>query len=59
MTSHSNTPQPQRAGDQGAPPTELVVDVGPIAHGGHFVARHEGASSSSGMRSRGRRSVSG
>ncbi|MBT8159426.1 MULTISPECIES: class I SAM-dependent RNA methyltransferase [Arthrobacter] len=22
--------------------TELVVDVGPIAHGGHFVARHEG-----------------
>ncbi|HKU30433.1 MAG TPA: TRAM domain-containing protein [Arthrobacter sp.] len=22
--------------------TDLVVDVGPIAHGGHFVARHEG-----------------
>lgn len=21
---------------------ELVVEVGPVAHGGHFVARHEG-----------------
>ncbi|MCU1554992.1 MAG: tRNA/tmRNA/rRNA uracil-C5-methylase, TrmA/RlmC/RlmD family, partial [Arthrobacter sp.] len=23
-------------------PTDLVVDVGPVAHGGHCVARHEG-----------------
>lgn len=41
MTSHSNSPQ-HHSGDQDAPATELVVDVGPIAHGGHFVARHEG-----------------
>ena len=25
-----------------AAPTELVLDVGPVAHGGHCVARHEG-----------------
>lgn len=25
-----------------AGPTELVLDVGPVAHGGHCVARHEG-----------------
>lgn len=25
-----------------AVPTELVLDVGPVAHGGHCVARHEG-----------------
>ncbi len=25
-----------------ATPTELVLDVGPVAHGGHCVARHEG-----------------
>jgi len=24
------------------PPAEVVVDVGPVAHGGHCVARHEG-----------------
>ncbi|MCU1552764.1 MAG: SAM-dependent methyltransferase, partial [Arthrobacter sp.] len=23
-------------------PTDLIVDVGPVAHGGHCVARHEG-----------------
>ncbi|MBO1269359.1 class I SAM-dependent RNA methyltransferase [Arthrobacter cavernae] len=41
MTSptHEHT---EHHGGQGAPGTELVVDVGPIAHGGHFVARHEG-----------------
>ncbi len=44
MTSHSNSPQHQAhpTRDQGTPGTELVVDIGPIAHGGHFVARHEG-----------------
>ena len=28
--------------DEFAPGTELELDVGPIAHGGHWVARHEG-----------------
>jgi tRNA/tmRNA/rRNA uracil-C5-methylase (TrmA/RlmC/RlmD family) len=42
MTSHSNSPHAESGGLQGTPGTELVVDVGPIAHGGHFVARHEG-----------------
>ncbi|VXB59348.1 Uncharacterized RNA methyltransferase SAV_2389 [Arthrobacter sp. 9V] len=50
MTSHSNSLHHARdkhsrdhtIKDQGTPGTELVVDVGPIAHGGHFVARHEG-----------------
>jgi tRNA/tmRNA/rRNA uracil-C5-methylase (TrmA/RlmC/RlmD family) len=31
--------QPAPAGEAG---TELVLDVGPVAHGGHCVARHEG-----------------
>ncbi|NQD87776.1 class I SAM-dependent RNA methyltransferase [Paenarthrobacter sp. CM16] len=45
MTSNSNSPRhaPDHQGhDQGTPGTELVLDIGPIAHGGHFVARHEG-----------------
>lgn len=47
MTSHSNSPQHHHTGDhhsadQATPGAELVVDIGPIAHGGHFVARHEG-----------------
>lgn len=32
-------PQEATAGETGA---EVVIDVGPIAHGGHCVARHEG-----------------
>jgi tRNA/tmRNA/rRNA uracil-C5-methylase (TrmA/RlmC/RlmD family) len=31
--------QPARTGETG---TEVVLDVGPVAHGGHCVARHEG-----------------
>jgi tRNA/tmRNA/rRNA uracil-C5-methylase (TrmA/RlmC/RlmD family) len=31
--------QPAPAGEAG---TEVVLDVGPVAHGGHCVARHEG-----------------
>lgn len=42
MTSTSTPSQPHHNDEQGAPGTELVVDVGPIAHGGHFVARHDG-----------------
>ncbi|MET4538287.1 tRNA/tmRNA/rRNA uracil-C5-methylase (TrmA/RlmC/RlmD family) [Arthrobacter bambusae] len=44
MTSHSNSPHADHPVNdhQGASGTELVVDIGPIAHGGHFVARHEG-----------------
>ncbi|BCW58444.1 TRAM domain-containing protein [Arthrobacter sp. StoSoilB20] len=44
MTSHTTShPTAQAAGEHpGAAGTELVVDIGPIAHGGHFVARHEG-----------------
>lgn len=42
MTSHSTSPHIEHSGGQGTPGTELIVDVGPIAHGGHFVARHEG-----------------
>ncbi|MEI2276132.1 class I SAM-dependent RNA methyltransferase [Paenarthrobacter ilicis] len=42
MTSHSNSPHAHASEGQGDPGSELVVEVGPIAHGGHFVARHEG-----------------
>ncbi|MFE4198764.1 class I SAM-dependent RNA methyltransferase [Paenarthrobacter sp. NPDC056912] len=42
MTSHSTSPHARSSDGPGTPGTELVVDVGPIAHGGHFVARHEG-----------------
>ncbi|MCR1160419.1 class I SAM-dependent RNA methyltransferase [Paenarthrobacter sp. UW852] len=42
MTSHSNSPHDQDSKEQAGPGPELVVDVGPIAHGGHFIARHEG-----------------
>lgn len=42
MTSQNNSHNAGHGGGQGEPGTELVVDVGPIAHGGHFVARHEG-----------------
>lgn len=42
MTSHSISPVTDTSGGQGAHGTELTVDVGPVAHGGHFVARHEG-----------------
>ncbi|UVJ41118.1 class I SAM-dependent RNA methyltransferase [Arthrobacter sp. CJ23] len=41
MTSHTHE-HTEHHGGQGTPGTELVVDVGAIAHGGHFVARHEG-----------------
>ncbi|MFB9822045.1 TRAM domain-containing protein, partial [Arthrobacter ramosus] len=41
MTHPSNTESSSPTAQDGAA-TELVVDVGPIAHGGHFVARHEG-----------------
>ncbi|WP_115789929.1 class I SAM-dependent RNA methyltransferase [Arthrobacter silvisoli] len=39
MTQHQLS-RPGRPSD--AAPRELVLDVGPVAHGGHFVARHEG-----------------
>lgn len=42
MTPHSNPQADDAASGQEAAGQELVVDVGPIAHGGHFVARHEG-----------------
>ncbi|MGJ3190212.1 class I SAM-dependent RNA methyltransferase [Paenarthrobacter sp. FR1] len=42
MTSHSNSSPTEHSEGQGINGTEIVVDVGPIAHGGHFVARHEG-----------------
>lgn len=44
MTFNSTFSTAHAAGDSGTPEAgrELVVDVGPIAHGGHFVARHEG-----------------
>ncbi len=45
MTFNSTFSTAHAAGDSGTPGgagRELVVDVGPIAHGGHFVARHEG-----------------
>ncbi|MCT9871810.1 class I SAM-dependent RNA methyltransferase [Paenarthrobacter aurescens] len=44
MTTHSNSPQAglPASENQGGAGTELVVDIGPIAHGGHFVTRHEG-----------------
>lgn len=44
----SNAPVGTSPPVEGATPTggatgaEVVVDVGPVAHGGHFVARHEG-----------------
>lgn len=41
MTHPSNTDSSSPTAQQGAA-TELVVDVGSIAHGGHFVARYEG-----------------
>ncbi len=41
MTHHQlSRPGRHTIGD--AAPRELVLDVGPVAHGGHFVARHEG-----------------
>ncbi|MFJ4261753.1 class I SAM-dependent RNA methyltransferase [Paenarthrobacter nicotinovorans] len=45
MTSHSNsalTGHSDTPGNQAVEGNEAVVTVGPIAHGGHFVARHEG-----------------
>ena len=45
MTPNSNPPRTGHSdthGAQAADGDELVVSVGPIAHGGHFVARHEG-----------------
>ncbi|MFJ4028358.1 class I SAM-dependent RNA methyltransferase [Paenarthrobacter sp. NPDC089989] len=42
MSSNSVSPHSAGTGKHEGPGTELVVDVGPIAHGGHFVARHEG-----------------
>jgi tRNA/tmRNA/rRNA uracil-C5-methylase (TrmA/RlmC/RlmD family) len=41
MIAKTQTPplQPPLAGEAG---TEVVLDVGPVAHGGHCVARHEG-----------------
>ncbi|MFJ5957969.1 class I SAM-dependent RNA methyltransferase [Paenarthrobacter sp. NPDC092416] len=42
MTSNSISPHTEHNGGHGSPGTEVVVDIGPIAHGGHFVARHEG-----------------
>ncbi len=38
--SYSDAREPENGSE--AAGQELVVDVGPIAHGGHFVARHEG-----------------
>ncbi|MFF1831057.1 class I SAM-dependent RNA methyltransferase [Paenarthrobacter sp. NPDC058040] len=42
MSSNSVSPHSADTGTYQGPGTELVVEVGPIAHGGHFVARHEG-----------------
>ncbi|WP_284976042.1 TRAM domain-containing protein [Arthrobacter sp. efr-133-TYG-104] len=42
MTFHSTSTPAAGSVGHDEPGTELVVDVGPIAHGGHFVARHEG-----------------
>ena len=41
MTPKTSTPSAS-ALDAGNTGEELVVDVGPVAHGGHCVARHEG-----------------
>lgn len=41
MTQHQNTRPAQHTHPEG-PAQELVLEVGPVAHGGHFVARHEG-----------------
>lgn len=38
MTPETQTPSATAT----AAPTELVLDVGPVAHGGHCVARHDG-----------------
>ena len=42
MSSNSVSPHSASTGTDQGPGTELVVEIGPIAHGGHFVARHEG-----------------
>lgn len=41
MSSHTHT-QTQTQSAAATEPRELVLDVGPVAHGGHCVARHEG-----------------
>lgn len=41
MTAKTSTP-PATVQDTGHAGGEAVVDVGPVAHGGHCVARHEG-----------------
>lgn len=40
--THRYSAAPDAAAGREAAGRELVVDVGPVAHGGHFVARHEG-----------------
>ncbi|HJW01375.1 MAG TPA: TRAM domain-containing protein [Arthrobacter sp.] len=41
MSSHTHT-QTQSQSASASEARELVLDVGPVAHGGHCVARHEG-----------------
>jgi tRNA/tmRNA/rRNA uracil-C5-methylase (TrmA/RlmC/RlmD family) len=43
MNPNSNVPvASELSADSQLAGREMVVDVGPVAHGGHFVARHEG-----------------
>ena len=42
MTSRTPTATPSETGAAGRTGEEAVLDVGPVAHGGHCVARHEG-----------------
>ncbi|UKA68294.1 class I SAM-dependent RNA methyltransferase [Arthrobacter sp. FW306-05-C] len=42
MTSRTPTATQHQAGEAGHTGEEAVLDVGPVAHGGHCVARHEG-----------------
>lgn len=42
MTARTSTAAPQAPDAAGHAGEEAVLDVGPVAHGGHCVARHEG-----------------
>ena len=42
MTSRTPTATQPQTGEAGHTGEEAVLDVGPVAHGGHCVARHEG-----------------
>ena len=42
MTSRTPSATQPQTGEAGHTGEEAVLDVGPVAHGGHCVARHEG-----------------